>query len=83
MDDTSKPKAPELPLDHSPAMETEMRTLFEMRWARWHHAKTYEEAIADPFTRRMLYLTVIHSPSHTSPRRVRTKQPRNKAAIPA
>lgn len=65
------PLTPELDLDHSPALEEAMRTLFEMRWKRWHREKTYEAAVADPVTRRLLYLQVLHSPSHTQPRQAR------------
>jgi hypothetical protein len=69
-----KPQA-ELALDHVPAqeaqMEPQMRHLFETRWSQWHRAKTYEEAVADPFTRRMLLLTVLHMPKPTVPRRRR------------
>jgi hypothetical protein len=74
---------PELQLDHSTALEQEMRTLFEFRWARWHRAKTYEEAVADPVTRQLLCLAVQHAPSPATPRRVRTKPPRSKYPTPA
>lgn len=54
---------PELALDHSPALETAMRTLFETRWARWH-PQPFDEAVKDPITRQLLCLTVQHMP-HT------------------
>lgn len=62
---------PELELDHAPALETAMRSLFETRWRRWH-PKSFEEAVADPITRRLLCLAVQHLPSQTAPRRRRT-----------
>ena len=65
---------PELALDHAPALETQMRTLFETRWSRWHRAKTYEEAVADPITRELLCLTVQHLPSQRPPRRPRRRR---------
>jgi len=64
----------ELELDHAPALETAMRSLFETRWRRWH-PKTFEEAIADPTTRRLLCLAVQHLPSQRAPRRPRRKRP--------
>lgn len=62
---------PELALDHTPALETQMRALFETRWRRWHRLKTYEEAVADPVTRRLLCLAVQHLPSQRAPRKPR------------
>ena len=35
-----------------------MRQVFERRWARWHRCKRFEDAMADPVTRRLLLLTV-------------------------
>ncbi len=61
---------PELALDHTPALETAMRTLFETRWKRWHRL-TFEEAVQDAVTRRLLALAVQHMPSQTAPRRPR------------
>lgn len=63
---------PELDLDHSPALETVMRNLFETRWVRWHRHKKYEEAVADPVTRRLLCLAAQHLPSQRRPRKPRT-----------
>jgi hypothetical protein len=76
-------RQPELDLDYSPALDEAMRALFEFRWSRWHRAKTYEEAIADPVTRRLLALQVLHSPSRPTPRRPRVKPPQKKQAQPA
>lgn len=67
---TPTPPQPELTLDHSPALEGQMRTLFETRWSRWHPA-TFDEAVKDPITRRLLCLAVQHLPSQVSPRRKR------------
>lgn len=61
---------PELALDHTPALETAMRSLFESRWKRWHPL-TFEEAVQDSLTRRLLCLAVQHMPSQTQPRRTR------------
>jgi len=61
---------PELALDHTPALETAMRTLFELRWKRWHPL-TFEEAVQDAITRRLLCLAVQHMPSQLQPRRAR------------
>ena len=51
----------ELPLA---APEARMRALFERQWARWHRCKSFEEAVCDPVTRRLLELTVMHSDRH-------------------
>jgi hypothetical protein len=76
---TPTPPQPELALDHTPALETAMRSLFETRWARWHRLKTFEEAMQDPVTRELLALTVQHLPSmNPTPRR-----PRKPKAVPA
>lgn len=64
------PPQPELELDHAPALETAMRSLFETRWARWHRLP-FEEAMKDEVTRRLLVLTVQHLPSQLKPRRPR------------
>ena len=69
--DNPKPQA-ELALDHSPALETAMRSLFETRWSRWH-PKPFEEAMQDAVTRRLLVLAVQHLPSQTAPRRQRRR----------
>lgn len=61
----------ELDLDHSTALEQAMRSLFESRWRRWHRMKTYEEAVSDPVTRRLLCMAVQHLPSMTKPRKPR------------
>lgn len=34
-----------------------MRAVFA-RWQRWHPCKSFEQAMADPVTRRLLVLTV-------------------------
>lgn len=36
-----------------------MRRVFETRWARWHRCKRFEDAVADPLTRRLLMLSVL------------------------
>lgn len=46
---------PPLPLDQVRAM----RRLFMRSWARWHRCKRFEDAMADPITRRLLALAVI------------------------
>lgn len=51
----------ELPIQ-SP--EARMRELFAQRWSLWHRAKTYEDAVADPTTRRLLELAALHSVRH-------------------
>ena len=61
---------PELALDHAPALETAMRSLFETRWSRWHRLP-FDEAVKDPLTRRLLCLAVQHLPSQVEPRRPR------------
>ncbi|MDP1886629.1 hypothetical protein [Polaromonas sp.] len=63
------PTQPELPMDHTPALEAEMRALYESRWRRWHRAVSFEVAMQDPVTRHLLALTVQHLPSHTKGRR--------------
>lgn len=45
---------PPLPLDQVRAM----RRLFMRRWVRWHRCKRFEDAMADPITRRLLALAV-------------------------
>lgn len=57
------PKQAELAMDHSPALELAMRTLFETRWRRWHRFKQYELAVEDPVTRQLLCLAVQHMPA--------------------
>lgn len=63
--DTTAPETlqPELELDHIPALEQQMRTLFDTRWRRWHRAGSFEAAMQDPVTARLLMLTVKHMPS--------------------
>ena len=51
----------ELPLA---APEAQMRALFEGQWSRWHRCKSFEEAVLDPVTRRLLELAVMHSDRH-------------------
>ena len=50
----------ELAMDHAPALEPRMRALFATRWQRWHPARSYEEAVQDPVTHRLLLLAVQH-----------------------
>lgn len=45
---------PALPLDQVRAM----RRLFMRRWRPWHRCKRFEDAMADPITRRLLALAV-------------------------
>ena len=40
------------------APEAQMRALFERQWARWHRCKSFEEAVLDPVTRRLLELAM-------------------------
>lgn len=47
-------EAAPLPLDQVRAM----RRLFMRRWVRWHRCKRFEDAMADPITRRLLALAV-------------------------
>ena len=58
-----------LPLDYTPALETQMRELFDSRWRRWHRASSYEEAMRDETTKRLLALAVQHLPSNCRSRR--------------
>ena len=46
------------------ASEAQMRALFERQWSRWHRCKSFEEAVLDPVTRRLLELAVAHSERH-------------------
>ena len=41
-----------------------MRALFERQWSRWHRCKSFDEAVRDPVTRRLLELAVVHSDQH-------------------
>ena len=52
----------ELPLA---APEAQMRALFERQWSRWHRCKSFEEAVLDPVTRRLLELAVAHGTRHS------------------
>lgn len=61
----------ELPLI---ASEAQMRCLFEERWARWHRARSFEEAVKDPLTKKLLILAVAHMASHAPQQRVRGRQ---------
>lgn len=63
MEVQDKPQA-ELALDHMPALEAEMRALFEARWRHWHRAGSYEVAVQDPVTASLLALTVTRMRSH-------------------
>lgn len=63
------PTQPELPMDHTPALEADMRSLYETRWRRWHRAGSFEVAMQDPVTRQLLALAVQHLPSHSKRRR--------------
>lgn len=75
MPQPTHPAQPELPLDLSPTLEPAMRDLWERRWRRWHPAATYDAAVADPVTRRLLCLAVQHLPQRPTPRRVRRAKP--------
>lgn len=68
------PPQPELDLDHAPALEEAMRSVFESRWSRWH-AKTFDEAVKDPLTRQLLVLTVQRGPKPPTARRRRSRCP--------
>lgn len=70
------PAQPDLPLDHSPQLEPAMRELFDRKWRHWHRCGSYEEAVADPKTRELLYLTVLRQRQHqVTPRRPRRRAP--------
>lgn len=58
-----------LPLDYTPALESQMRALFECRWRRWHSAPSFEVAMQDETTKRLLALAVQHLPSNLAGRR--------------
>lgn len=58
-----------LPLDYTPALEGQMRTLFDFRWRRWHRAPSFEVAMQDETTKRLLALAVMHMPSSVQSRR--------------
>ena len=70
------PNQAELPMDMpvvepvdagAPVVSEEaMRRVF-FRWSRWHRAKSYEAAVADPLTARLLALTVRHEAVHRLP----------------
>lgn len=53
------PPTPSPPLSPPPmsgaALEVAMRRVFE-GWRRWHRCKQFEQAVADPITRRLLVL---------------------------
>lgn len=53
-----------LPLDFELSEEQAMRALFEAQWSRWHRCKSYEAAVADPVTARLLQLAVAHGAVH-------------------
>ena len=54
-----------LPMELPPAApEARMRALFEGQWSRWHPAKSFDEAVSDPTTRRLLMLAVAHGDRH-------------------
>lgn len=63
------PTQPELPMDHTPALEAEMRALYETRWRRWHRAESFEVAMQDAVTCRLLALTVQHQQHNRKGRR--------------
>ena len=58
-----------LPLDFTPALAQQMRTLFESRWRHWHRAGSFEVAMQDPVTARCLALAVQHLPQNCRGRR--------------
>jgi hypothetical protein len=53
-------KQPELPLNHCPALQQEMRTYYDLRWRRWHRAHNFDVAMQDATTQRCLLLAVQH-----------------------
>lgn len=59
---TQPPRQAELPMDHTPALEMEMRAFYDSRWKRWHRAGSFDVAMQDPVTRRCLLLSVQHLP---------------------
>lgn len=65
------PAQPELPMDHAPALERQMREVFDQRWRRWHLVKDFDRAMQDPITRRLLELTVQHMPALPAPKKCR------------
>lgn len=65
------PAQPELPMDHFPAREAQMRDVFDRRWRRWHRFKDFDQAMQDPVTRRLLELTVQHLPALPVPKKCR------------
>lgn len=68
---------PELSLDHTPSLEQSMRSLFELRWRRWHRTPDYDEAVKDPITKRLLLLAVQHMPGTLAqPRRTERCKPK-------
>ena len=60
------PAQAELPMEMPEVCEREvaMRELFATRWCRWHRARSYEEAVADPVTARLLALAVRMGARH-------------------
>lgn len=59
------PQQAVLAMDYpDPTPEAQMRALFDARWSRWHRCKSYEAAVADPVTRRLLALAVQHGAAH-------------------
>jgi hypothetical protein len=69
MSEAQQPRQASLPLDYTPALEDQMRTLFEFRWRRWHKAKSFEVAMQDETTKRLLALAVQHMPPDVNSRR--------------
>lgn len=57
-----------LPLDFTPALALQMRTLFDTRWRRWHRAGSFEVAMQDPVTAKCLALAVLHLPQNCKAR---------------
>lgn len=64
-----QPRQAALPLDYTPALEGQMRTLFDFRWRRWHKAPSFEVAMQDETTKRLLALAVLHMPGNVQSRR--------------
>lgn len=61
-----QPLQPELPMDHTPALELQMRAFYDSRWRRWHPAGSFDVAVQDPVTKRCIALAVQHLPHNTT-----------------
>lgn len=52
------PLAEPPPPEHQ--VEAAMREHFNLFWRRWHRARSFDEAVTDPMTRRLLRMSVLH-----------------------